>query len=312
MENFHNWLLKKFKFYQSFVAFLKEIELPFFESVPLYYIIKFFILELVNGDLTHRASAIAFNLFIAIFPAIILLFTLIAYIPIENFSEQLLTFFEEIMPRNAFLTLSSTIEDIASNKRGNLLSFGFILALYFASNGIHALMTSFNKANEIFENRTFIKQKLISISLTFVLVFIFLVSIGLIIGSEIFINYLHKLQNFDESWSVIGLIISNWIITLTLIFFAISILFYYGPATNVKWRFISPGAILATLLIIITSLGFSYYINHFGQYNKLYGSIGTLIVIMLWVYFNSIALLIGFELNASIYLNKKLLNELEE
>jgi membrane protein len=150
------------------------------------------------------------------------------------------------------------------------------------------------------ESRPYFVQRGISLLLTLILTIFTLIAIGLIIFGQMGMEYL-----LEEGWIEGGLVkfslnMGRWVVILTLMFFAISVLYFLGPAKQTKWRFFSAGSTLATLLVLITSLGFSFFVESFGQYNQLYGSIGTLVIVMLWMFFNSIALLIGFELNASI------------
>ncbi|MCK4664536.1 MAG: YihY/virulence factor BrkB family protein [Bacteroidales bacterium] len=286
----------------------RKITLPGFDKTPLYDVSRFFWNGIVNGAISTRASAIAFSFFLAIFPAVIFFFTLIPYIPISNFQVELLKMLENIIPYNAYISVQNTLEDIATNKRGSLLSIGFIAALFFSTNGIAAMITAFNATVHTFESRTWIAQRLISVLLVIILTILLTIAVSLIIFSQMVLNYLVILDVLENNITYYLLLFGQWIIIIALFFFTISFLYYLAPTKKSEWRFISAGSTLATLLIIITSIGFSFYINHFGRYNKLYGSIGTLIVVLLWLYFNAFVLLIGFELNASIsnaHLKKK-------
>lgn len=284
---------------------LLAIRLPLFENVPLYFIIKFYLKELLLSDIPNRASALSFNFFLALFPATIFLFTLIPYIPIPNLEVHLFFFFKDILPENAFLAVESTIIDIATIQQGNLLSIGAVLALYFSSNGVHALIDAFNKDYPIFVQRSFIKKRLIALGLTLIESFILLIATALLIGGEWLIDFMREKGFLMPGFWTFLFQASRILLTAFLIFLGIALLFYFGPSTHKRWRFFSAGASLATTLFILFSEAFSWYVSHFGQYNKLYGSLGTLIVFMLWLYFNSISLLIGFELNTSIYTQKE-------
>ncbi len=308
MNEIHKFLLR-FRIYRAFLIVLKRIKVGKTHKVPLYDILAFFLQEIQNQDLMMRASAITFNFFLALFPATLFLFTLIPYFPIANLDKLILEFFGEIMPDSAFEAINTTIYDIVSKQQGGLLSFGFLLALYFATSGISSLMSSFNKANEIFEDRSFLKQRLLAIGLTFLEVGVLIVAVILILGGNLAIDILVLLQIVEESYIATLIRISEWLIIIFLIYTGISILYYFGPAVSKRWKFFSVGSWVATLLFLLASLGFSYYVDHFGNYNKLYGSIGTLIVIMLWMNINSIILLIGFELNAAIYINRSRLQK---
>ena len=211
------------------------------------------------------------------------------------------------MPINAYLTLRSTIQDIASNQNGNLLSLGFVLALFFATNGILAIIEDFNKSEKVFESRSFVRQRLVALALTLIISFLLVIATVLVIGGNFALSFLEQNYIIKDQSLLAALWTSKWLIIIFMAFAAISVLYYFGPSGYVyrRWRFLLPGAVLATVLFVATSVGFSYYVNNFGQYNKLYGSIGTIMVIMLWIYFNITVILVGFELNASLYVMQK-------
>lgn len=287
------------------------ITLPFFDGVPVHDVAIFFWKGIVDGDITTRASAIAFNFILAIFPAIIFMFTLIPYIPVEHFQQQLLALLESVLPNNAFLAIRETIKDILTRPRGGLLSFGFFAAFFFSTNGIVSIITAFNGTIHAIETRTWINQRLVALALAIILMLLTTFSIIMITVSQSVMHFLvaKGLLHFNLTYYL--LLGGKWLIIFALFFFSYAFLFYYAPAKRTKFRFISAGGTLTTLLTIITSLGFSYYINNFGEYNTLYGSIGTLVVVMLSIYFNSLMLLIGFELNVSIWSARTHNKELE-
>ena len=270
-----------------------------FAGLSLYDVAIFFWKGLMEGAITTRASSLAFNFFLAFFPSIIVFFTLIPYIPIEGLQETLMELLAVVLPPSTNEITFTTLDDIINNPRGGLLSLGFILALYFSTNGINSLIEAFNSSYHIREIRPLIQQRILSLGLTLLLSVMLIIAIGLIIFGTVVVSYL--VENSIITSSAADLIIyGKWMVMLAMLFFGISILFHLGPALKSKWKLFSPGSIFATIFIIITSIGFNYYINNFSQYNKIYGSIGTLMIILLWMYFNSIILLTGFELNASI------------
>ncbi len=279
----------------------KKVSLPFFDGVPLYDVTLFFWRSIVDGSITTRASAIAFSFFVAFFPGLIFLFTLIPYIPIHNFQHELLAIIEQIVPESTYDTINETVIDIVTQPRGGLLSVGFFLALIFATNGLASMMSAFDATIHSIYRRTWVSQRLTAILLLFILLILLTVAIALLAGGQAFTNYLYSFDFFRDSFILHLLIFVKWVITIALFFFAYSFFYYMAPAKKTKWRFISAGGTLATILSIITLIGFGYYINNFSQYNKLYGSIGTLLIVLLLMYVMSLILLIGFELNASIY-----------
>jgi len=278
----------------------KHISLPGFYERSIYEVVKFFINGVKKGSLTTRASSVAFNFVLAMFPGIIFLFTLIPYIPIENFQNEVLNLFENILPHNAYGFLESTLKDIVLKKNWGFLSFGALASLFFSMNGIHALIEAFNNTYHEIDTRSWLTQRLISIALVFILVSLITIATMLIISSKSILNTLVE-QNILEIGLTYYLIIAGkWVITILFHLLAISFLYYFAPAKTRHWRFLSPGSIMATFLSIMASIIFSLFINQFGQLNKLYGSMGTMMVVLIWTYFNSLALIIGFELNASI------------
>ena len=279
---------------------LKQLVLPGFEGIPLHSVFRFVVKGFGKGVLVTRASSIAFNLLMALLPASFFLFTLIPFIPIPNFQEELIRLFESIIPTEAYSFLESTIVDVITRKSEALLLIMFIATIIFSTNGIHALIHAFVVSAHKFRTRTWIAQRKISIVLLLLIVFMISVAGFLVIFGKMAFNRLVDLHILERSLLSYLIIILKWIVIVLLMFLAISFLYWLAPAKRSDFRFISPGSIVATFLFILTSLGFSAYVNNFGQYNKLYGSIGTLMVILLWLYLNSIALLIGFELNVSI------------
>ena len=279
----------------------KKVSFPFFDGVPLYDVALFFWRSIVDGSITTRASAIAFSFFIAFFPFVIFLFTLIPLIPIDNFQDELFALIQQVVPPTTFSTIESTVFDVLKNPHGGLLSFGFFMALIFSTNGLASMMSAFDATIHSIHRRSWLSQRLAAVILLFILSVLLTVAIALLTGGQIFINYLEEHNILRDNFLLTLLTVGKWIITLALFFFAYSFLYYMAPAKKTKWRFISAGGTLSTLLSIVTIAGFTYYINNFSQYNKLYGSIGTLLIILFLMYIMSLILLVGFELNASIY-----------
>jgi membrane protein len=298
-------ILLRFRPYFLLIEWTKVMIVPGFSPLPLYTVATFFFQEISKDSLINKASSLAYNFMLAIFPGIIFLFTLIPYIPIQNFQDQLMNLISLVLPTNAYLAVESTLEDIVKNQNSKLLSFGFIFALIFSTNGVHTLMEAFNKSSLIIESRSWIKQRLVAITLTVLIVFALIFGLVIITVGEYVFAYLQSELIFKDSFWIHVIDLVRWFILICVYFVTISILYRYGPANAKKWRFFSAGSWMATILAVLTFWGFSYYINHFGNYNKLYGSIGTLIVVMIWLYLNSLIILVGFELNASIDLSKR-------
>lgn len=288
----------------------KKIVLPGFDGVPIYDVAIFFVNGLKKGDLNTRASALSFNVFLAIFPAIIFFFTLIPYIPIDNFQDSLLDLMKDLIPRQTYEAVQGTLIDIVKRPRGGLLSLGFFLAMFFATNSVNSLIDAFNKTYYTIDARSAFRQRLVSIFLVFILSFLVILAIALITFGPIAISWVKNMGLLTD-WLTLNIIsIGKWIITFALLFFAFSVLYYFAPRVKHRFRFVTAGSTLATVLFIATSIGFNYYLNNFSAYNTLYGSIGTLIAIMLWLYLNSIIILVGWELNSSISVARRSINSL--
>ncbi|WP_344850951.1 YihY/virulence factor BrkB family protein [Pedobacter jeongneungensis] len=304
MEWLHRQLLH-LKLYSRFIEWTKECILPGFSPLPLYTVATFFFREIGKDSLVNKSSSLAYSFMLAIFPGIIFLFTLIPFIPIKGFQDQLLNLIQLVLPHNAFDAFETTLKDIIKKQNTGLLSFGFLSALFFATNGVKNLMKAFNKSSLIIETRGWLKQRLIALILTVIICFSIIICISAMALGEVLLNKINDELHLKDSFLVYTIKFTRWALLAILYFITISILYRYGPSHTKKWRLFSAGSWLATILAFLTIWGFSFYINHFASYNKVYGSIGTLIVVMIWLYLNSLILLIGFELNASVDVSKR-------
>ncbi|MBN2523544.1 MAG: YihY/virulence factor BrkB family protein [Bacteroidales bacterium] len=278
---------------------LRKISLPGFDKVPLYDVIWFFSRGLQKGSLNTRATSIAFNFMLALGPGIIFLIALIPYLPIANFQQELFNVFDEIMPENSYIAIESLLNEIFK-KRSGLPLFGFLVSLFFAQKGIHGMIEAFNATFHTIETRSWYTQRLIAIVLVFIFYSLILLATLIMFLNKIFIEILSSSGYIQMNITFYFFIIGKWIVIVGLTFFCISFLYYLAPQRKTKWRFFSAGSTLATILTVVASLGFSYFVNNFAQFNRFFGSIGALIALMLWLNFNALVLLIGFELNASI------------
>jgi membrane protein len=278
----------------------KRISFPGLDHIPLFDVGLFFFKGIRDGAITRRASAVAYSLIMALFPAIIFIFTMIPLIPIDNFQAELLLFIESMVPDTVYVAIQKVIEDIITIPHGGVLSIGFAMAFFFASNAVLSLIQSFNASVNVTETRNWWMQQAIAILLIIILSLLVTIGISLISFTHIFLNLLVDAGLMKIGWTYYLVKVGKWVVILAVFFFAYSFLYFLGPARKSKYRFISAGSTLATVLSILITLIFSFYIDHFAKYNALYGSIGTLPVVMLMVYFNCLAIIIGFELNISI------------
>jgi membrane protein len=297
-------LLLKTRPYHLFMDWTKVVIVPGFSPLPLYTVGTFFFQEIAKDSLVNKASSLAYNFMLAIFPAIIFVFTLIPYFP-EGFQDELMSLMMLVLPRETYVAVETTLIDIIKQQNGGLLSFGFVAALFFATNGIINLMSAFNKSSLIIETRGWLKQRIVAVNLTVLMFIALMLGIFVMTLGEYIVTLVKPGLRLHDSFWIFFKNLIKWIVLIGIYFVTISLLYRYGPAHTKKWKMFSPGSWLATILAVLTFWGFGYYINNFGNYNKLYGSIGTLIVIMIWLYLNSLIILLGFELNASIELSKR-------
>ncbi|UEG48898.1 YihY/virulence factor BrkB family protein [Ferruginibacter lapsinanis] len=278
----------------------KKWHLPGFEGVPLYDVAYFFYKQIKTVGLTERASAIAYNFIMAIPPSFLFLFTLIPNLPFvskRSIKEQLHGLIIDIVPAKVHnANLIKFVDSFIDGSKIGLLSFGLIAALFFASNGMMGIMRSFNKNYIGFAKRKGLHNRWIAIRLTALQFLLVLGCLLMLISQGVVLKWLGiKSAVVRET-----IFYARWLLIVTLIFYSIAFIYKFAPAVQKRWNLVSPGAILATSLSILASLGFSAFVNNFGRYNALYGSIGTIIMLMALIYINSLVLLIGFELNVSI------------
>jgi membrane protein len=283
-----NWLIR-----QS-----QKIRLPGFQGIPLYDVLKFFFKQIRKVGITERAAAISFNCVMAIPPIIIFLCTLIPYLPISNeFIRQLHGLIRDVIPgEKNNSAIIKFIDDIIKKPKNDLLSLGFLLALFYSSNAVIGIMRAFDKNYIGFKKRKMINRRVTALQLTSVL-FVLMFASLLVLIMQSSVLKLFGLKSLLVR-HIIGYV--RWVVIVFLFFSSVSFIYRYAPFVHKRWKMINPGCILATTLMLLFTIFFSYWVNNFSNYNKLYGSISTILILMLLIYFNSVVLLIGFELNVSI------------
>jgi len=291
------------------VSRARQVSMPGFEKIPIYDVIIFFLRGLRNGSLTTRASSIAFHFFLAFPPAIIFFYTLIPFLPIENFQSGLSNLTESVLPLDVNQFINSLLEDMFI-KRKAVQILGLVTSVIFAINGMNGMILAFNATYHTVETRPWFERRLIALLMVVILFTMINTATALIIFSNVIVRKLVAMEVMRIGLTYYVLYVGKWLTILALIFSAISFLYYYAPSRKTRWKFYSPGSTLASLLVILTSLGFSAFINSYNRFNEFFGSIGTLMIIMIWLYLNALVLLIGFELNASIKNAKLDLDEL--
>lgn len=288
--------MKRKKLLHEFKLFWKELE----EHYVFFRVVRILYSKLFLIDIDVRAAAVAYNFTLAVFPTIIFLFSLLPYLPISNFDLKVIGFLETTVPPNLRKDLIALVLEILTQKRGGVLSFGFILALYASTSGIMALIKSFNLTYRTNENRGWVKERLIAIGLNFLLTFVLLIAILVFIVGNFIVKYLTNKHLIDHDFTYYLVTTLTYLVTFSVFFFTISIIYYYAPAIHKRWKFFNTGSITASILTILITNIFSFYLVNFATYHKVYGSIGSLIALMVWLYFIALILIVGFEINASI------------
>ena len=291
--------LEKIPVVNLLVRFGKRIKIPGLEGMSLYDVIEMYVIGIVEGALTTRASGIAYSFFMAIFPFMLFVLTLIPYIPIDGFQESLMQLIAEILPPKTYDAVDSVLLDIINNKQSGLLSFGFLVAIFLMTNGVNAIFGGFEYSYHVKEARNFLRAYFLSMLVSLIMAIFLLVTVALTGFYRLMLDAMIKKQWISDEtfWLQLG----RGAIFVVMVFTVVSILYRYGTKSIKHTRFFSPGSIFTTLLSILTFYLFSYYVTEFAQYNELYGSIGTLLILMLFIWLNAIILLLGFELNASIH-----------
>ncbi len=303
------------KFIDPLLLFVKQktkrIYIPGFEDLNLYQVGKFLFKQLNTLGLYDRASAISFNLIMALPAAFLFLFSIIPYFPKTlKIKKQILSIFKDIAPNSStYKFITNIINDLLSQHVG-IFSFGFILLLFYSSNAMTGIIRSFDKS--IMQDKPFFMHlRMRALRLTIILILLVFASIIVLVGQDQLTTLLREVFEIKRSailpyWNIL-----RWSIIVLLLFFGNAFIYKYAPLIKEKWSLASPGALLSTILMLLTTLGFSYWVNNFSSYSKIYGSIGTVLVVMTLVYINAIILLIGFELNVSIEVLKKEQNQLD-
>ncbi len=280
------------------IALLKKLLLPGFGGLSINDLLKTYFNGIVEGAFSARAGAIAFSFFMAIFPSILFLLNLIPYVPIENFQTTFLNFIYGLMPEQSVSFFQPVLNDIAQNQRGGLLSFAALFALILMANGVKAIFSSFERSFHIEINRGFFRQYFVALSVSIILALLLLTIIVVTIYLGYVLNSLREQEWVNGSTNLTLLFIGRSVFLIAMIYLAVTTLYYFGTKEGRHIKFFSAGAVMTTLLFILTTYLFGIYIDNFSSYNKLYGSIGALLIMMLYIWLNSNLLLLGFELNA--------------
>lgn len=283
---------------QKVINTSKETYLPGFNGFSLFEIWKAFQQQLLKTSLLERAAAISYNIVMAIPPTLVFVFTLIPYLPISNhFIQELYALIRDVIPGKENNTvIIQFLDDFLKQPRNGLLSLGLLLALFFSSNAMMGILRSFDKGYEGFEKRKRLRKRQTALLLTIVSFLLFFIFLLLLIAQGAVLHWIGI-----RSYALRGIIVNaRWVIILLLIFYTISIIYRHGPPISKKWGFVTPGSVIATSLMLLATFLFSYWVENFSNYNKLYGSISTIFILMTLIFVNALVVLMGFELNVAI------------
>ncbi|MCW3128188.1 MAG: ribonuclease [Bacteroidetes bacterium] len=302
-------LVRKNPHLEEWDQWMRTMTLPGLDGVAVFDVYKFFNYEIKKNSLNLRARAIAFSFFLSLFPAILFVISLVPFIlsfyhkvDIDSYVQNLL---RSVTPSpDVFKFLWNFIGPILKeviHKRPSLLTGTFLLTMFLTSNGVVAMMHSFDKNYDHYKRRSALNTRFVALKISMLLVALFIFSLVFVVLGQNLLSWVFELLHIHDKFTRTLFTFIRFISIVLLFFFSISLIYYYGPATKKKYRFISTGSTIATVLSILASVGFSYYLNHYARYSKLYGSIGTVMIILIWFNINAFVLLIGYEINAAIY-----------
>lgn len=303
MQESSTYTLKKLPVIRHFIALTSRIKLPWLHGLSLYELLDFYISGIAENALSNRAASIAFSFFMALFPFALFILNLLPFIPIEGFQADFMGFVQQSVPPTTFDAIAKIVNDILHNSHSGLLSTGFFMAILLMTNGVNAILTGFETSLHVNEKRKFFRQYLVALGISILLAVILIVTVAAIVIFEVFIQKIKIQDVLSEDISLIQMGRYAFIILMLLV--TTSLLFTFGTKREKRRSLITIGSVFTTILIVVSSYFFGIWVVRFSQYNELYGSIGTLLVVMFYIWINSAILLLGFELNGTINTLKK-------
>lgn len=295
--------LNKIPLLRNFVRWSKSIKLRWLSGLPLYDLIELYVIGIAEGALSNRAGAIAFSFFMALFPFALFVLNLIPFIPIEGFQDDFLKFVADGVPPNTFDAVKNIINDILHNSHSGLLSSGFLLSVFLMANGLNAILGGFENSKHVLVKRGFFNQYFIAVGLSLFMAILLILTVAIIVVFEVFIQKLNARDFFNHK--IPFMVLARYVFLILMILTTTSVLFKFGTKNQETRSFISIGSVFTTILTIISSYFFGVWVIQFSKYNELYGSIGTLLIVMFYIWINCMILLLGFELNEVINKIKK-------
>lgn len=292
--------IRKLNIVRQLVIVSKKTKLSWLHGLSFHELITIYITGVIDGAITYRAAAIAWSFFMALFPFLLFILNLIPLIPIEGFQQDFLAFVQQSVPPTTYDAIFAIINDILNNSNTGLISTGFFMAIILMANGVSAILGGFESSGhiQITSKRKFFRQYLVSLGLSILLSLLLLVTVAAIVIFEVFIQKTKLQDVLSENISLIEM--GRYAFVIIMILTTVSILFKFGIKREKDRAFISIGSVFTSIFIIVISYFFGIWVVKFSQYNELYGSIGTLLVVMFYIWINCIILLLGFDLNAAI------------
>ena len=295
--------LEKIAIVRNLMRVLKKVKVPGLGGFSLYDLLELYFEGIIDGAFSYHASAVAFSFFMALFPFALFILNLIPYIPIEGFQDDFLEFVREGVPPNTYDAIANIVNDILNNSHTGLVSSGFLLSIFLMANGINGILGGFESSRHVLEKRGFLNQYFVALGISLLLSVLLLLTVAIIVVFEVLIQSTAIQDVLSDRIPLI--IMGRYIFVILMILITSAILLRYGTKQSHKPPFISVGSVFTTVLIIISSYFFGIWVIRFSKYNELYGSIGTLLIMMFYIWINCMILLLGFELNATIHKLKK-------
>lgn len=300
ISNLQNWFLQKQTQFWNFLSGKYILG----KKVPLSLFVKILYEKVTAPNLHQQASSIAFAFSLSLFPTLLFLFSLIPFIAhwvgIPKLSELVLDLIQEGVPDGIFKFIAPTLVDVFDNRRTDMLSLSFVFAIYAASSGVMELINTFNDNYVYSAKKSWIYRRMMAIGLAFLLAFLMILGVLVIMGGELTLHILVSNYLLTDKWTYFWLLILRYTAGFLVFYVGISLIYYIAPAVRNRWNFFSFGSTLSTILALSSTYGFSYYLSNFATYNRLYGSIGTIIAMLVWLYMLAWVLLLGFALNAGV------------
>lgn len=297
---------------KQLILLLDKIKLPWLHGLSLYELLDLYFIGIIEGAISYRAAAIAWSFFMALFPFMLFILNLIPYIPIDGFQEDFLGFVQQSVPPTTYDAIYKIINDILHNSHSGLISTGFFMAILLMTNGVNAILGGFESSHhiEITSKRKFFRQYFVALGLSILLSFVLIITVAAIVVFEVLIQKTKIQDVLSDNIPLIEM--GRYIFVILMILITTSLLFKFGIKRDAKRSFISIGSVFTTILIILSSYFFGIWVVKFSKYNELYGSIGTLLVVMFYIWINCMILLLGFDLNSSInHIKRQKQRELE-